>query len=127
VNIPRGASDLTAEWCSQALGRTFTNVTSVPIGVGVGLVGQLFGLDLDGPSGSTRVIAKLAAPTEEGRFVATVLNFYGREVAFYTELSQRPAIAHPECFYAEHDPETQDTVLLLEDALELLDAFDLPL
>lgn len=115
MNIPRGAGDLTVEWCSEALGRTFTSVSSEPIGVGIGLVGQLFGLDLDGPTGSARIIAKLAAPTEEGRFVATVLNFYGREVAFYTELSQRTTIAHPECFYAAHDPETQDTVLLLED------------
>ncbi len=40
---------------------------------------------------------------------------YGREVGFYTELSERTAIAHPACYFAEHDPATQDTVLLLED------------
>jgi hypothetical protein len=59
--------------------------------------------------------AKLAAPTPEGRFVATVINMYGREVGFYTELSPRTPIAHPECYFAAHDPETQDTVLLMED------------
>jgi len=44
-----------------------------------------------------------------------VLNMYGREVGFYRELSQRTTIAHPECYFAAHDAETHDTVLLLED------------
>jgi hypothetical protein len=113
--IPRLEADLTPEWLSEALGRNITSVKSEPIGVGVGLVGLLFRLDLEGDGEPARMIAKLAAPTDEGRFVATVLNMYGREVGFYTDLSSRTAIAHPKCFFAQHDPETQDTVLLLED------------
>jgi len=113
--IPRTVDDLTPEWCSDALGREITAVSATPLGVGVGFVGQLFRLGLDGPDGPSCVVAKLAAATEETRFVATVLNMYGREVRFYTELSERTTIAHPACHYAEHDPETQDTVLLLED------------
>jgi hypothetical protein len=116
--------DLTPAWCSEALGRTVTGVTPTPLGVGVGLVGQLFHLELDGPDGSTAVVAKLAAPTDETRFVATVLNMYGREVGFYTELSDRTAIPHPACHYAAHDPTTQDTVLLLEDVAPRGRAFD---
>jgi hypothetical protein len=85
------------------------------MGVGVGLVGELFYLDLDGPGGHERLVAKLAAESDETRFVATVLNMYGREVAFYTDLSARTPVGHPQCHYAAHDPETQDTVLLLED------------
>jgi hypothetical protein len=85
------------------------------MGVGVGLVGQLFHLDLDGPDGPERVVAKLAAPSDESRFVATVLNMYGREVGFYSELSLGTPIRHPVCLYAAHDPQSQDTVLLLED------------
>ena len=81
----------------------------------MGLVGQLYRLELDGPDGTSTVIAKMAAPTDEGRFVATVLNMYGREVGFYEQLSPRTTIAHPECFHAAHDPATQDAVLLLED------------
>jgi hypothetical protein len=111
MTIPRTADDLTPEWLSRALGQRVDAVDIEPIGVGVGLVGTLFRCSFDG----ARVIAKLAAPTDEGRFVATVLNMYGREVGFYTELSARTPIGHPQCFYAEHDPATQDTVLLLED------------
>jgi hypothetical protein len=97
------------------LGRAIDTVTPTPLGVGVGLVGQLFRLELDGPGGKSAIVAKLAAPTDESRFVATVLNMYGRETGFYTELSARTTIGHPACAYAEHDPETQDAVLLIED------------
>ena len=115
MTIPRTVDHLTPEWCSDALRRKIAGVVATPIGVGVGLVGQLFRLELDGPAGRSTVVAKLAAPTDEGRFVATVLNMYGREVGFYNELSHRTSIEHPECLFAEHDAATQDTVLLLED------------
>ena len=115
MTIPRTVDDLTPEWCSDALRRPITSVLPTPLGVGVGLVGQLYRLELDGPGGRDTMVAKLAGPTDESRFVATVLNMYGREVGFYNELSKRTSIAHPVCHFSEHDPETQDTVLLLED------------
>jgi hypothetical protein len=113
--IPRLESDLTPAWLSEALRRNITAVKTEPIGIGIGLVGTVFGLDLDGDDGPARMIAKLAAPTEDGRFVATVLNMYGREVGFYNELSPQTPISHPACYYCAFDPTTQDTVLLLED------------
>ena len=124
MKIPTTVEDLTPVWCSKALGRSIADVTATPLGVGVGLVGQLFRLDLDGPDGRQVLIAKLAAPTPETRFVATALNMYGREVGFYTELCHRTPIAHPDCPYAAHDPETQDTVLLLEDVSPRGRAYD---
>ena len=124
MTIPRVLADLTPQWCSEALGRSITTLTSTPIGVGVGLVGQLARLELDGPDGPSTMIAKLAAPTEETRFVASALNMYGREVGFYTELGSRTSIPHPVCYYAAHDPVSQDTVLLLEDVAPRGRAFD---
>ncbi len=117
--IPTSIDDVTAEWLTGALDRheTVIAVDAKPLGVGVGLVGQLYRLALtwsDG-GGPEVVIAKLAAAGAESRFVATVLNMYGREHGFYTELSQHTRIAHPRCYYSDHDPETQDSVLLLED------------
>jgi hypothetical protein len=56
-------------------------------------------VQIDGDGGPSTIIAKLAAATEEDRFVATVLNMYGREVGFYNELSARTSIAHPECLF----------------------------
>jgi hypothetical protein len=115
MSIPRTVVDLTPEWFGEALGRPIDTVDPTPLGVGVGLVGLLYRCELDGPDGKSTVVAKLAAPTDEGRFVATVLNMYGREVGFYSELSARTSIEHPTCFHAAHDAETQDTVLVLED------------
>ena len=115
MTIPRTVDDITPAWLSDALGRTVTRVTAEPVGVGVGLVGQLFRLRLECDGDPKTMVAKLAAPTDDGRFVATVLNMYGREVGFYTELSPRTSIAHPDCYYAAHDPVTQDSALLLED------------
>jgi hypothetical protein len=115
MTIPRVADDLTPEWLTDVLGREITGVQIEPVGVGVGLVGSLFRLELEGEGEPQTMIAKLSAPTEEGRFVATVINMYGREVGFYTELSEHTAIGHPMCFYAVHDPETQDSVILIED------------
>ncbi|HEX5095109.1 MAG TPA: hypothetical protein VFX21_03815 [Acidimicrobiia bacterium] len=122
--IPTCVGDLTPEWCTEALGREITAVDAAPIGVGVGLVGQLFRLHLSSPAGDRTVIAKLAAAGEESRFVATILNMYGREHGFYTEIAERAAVSAPDCYYCAHDPETQDTVLLLEDVSARGTAFD---
>lgn len=113
--IPRTVEDLTPAWLSDALEEDVTAVSSAPMGVGVGLVGQLYRLDVTTAKGPWSVIAKLAAAGEESRFVATILNMYGREVGFYQDLSHRTEISKPRCYFCDHDPETQDTVLLLED------------
>jgi hypothetical protein len=115
MTIPRTIDDITPEWLSDTLGRTVASITTEPVGLGVGLVGQLFRVHMDVDGEPSTVIAKLSAPTDDGRFVATVLNMYGREVGFYNELSPRTSIAHPACYFAVHDPVTQDSVLLLED------------
>jgi hypothetical protein len=115
MTIPNTLDDLTPEWLSDALGRRITAVRAEPLGVGVGLVGTLFRLQLTGDGEPDTMIAKLSATSEEGRFVPTILNMYGREVGFYKELSARTPIRHPVCYYADHDPQTQDCVLLLED------------
>lgn len=111
MTIPKTVDDLTPEWLSDALGRKVVEPRIEPVGVGVGLVGALYRVAFDDEC----MIAKLAAPDEANRFVPTVLNFYGREIGFYTELSGRTPIKHPKCFYTAHDTETQDMVLLLED------------
>jgi hypothetical protein len=117
--IPNSAAELTAPWFTDAIGGgdRCVAISSEPLGVGVGLVGQLYRCDLQWSGGDhpARVIAKLAAAGAESRFVATVLNMYGREAGFYRELSAQTPIAHPDCYYVDFDAESQDSVLLLED------------
>ena len=115
MSIPNTAEELTAAWCTEALGRQVTSVEATPLGVGVGLVGQLYRLQCSTPDGPITIIAKLAAVGDESRFVAMVLNMYRREVGFYEDLAARSSISVPVCHYSAHDPESHDTVLLLED------------
>ena len=116
MTIPRTIDDITPEWLSDALGRSVTSVDDRAHRRRRRVSSaSCSALQMDGDGEPSTVIAKLAAPTDEGRFVATVLNMYGREVGFYNELSPRTTIAHPECYFAAHDPVTQDSVLLLED------------
>jgi len=122
ASIPNGPDELTPDWFSGTIGAgaTCTAVDAQELGVGVGLVGQLYACTLawDGPGAAdrpARVVAKLAAAGAESRFVATVLNMYGREVGFYRDLSASTPVPHPACHFARHDTETQDTVLVLED------------
>ena len=61
MSIPRVAEDLTPEWLSDTLGREITGVRIEPVGVGVGLVGSLFRLHLEGEGEPNTIIAKLSA------------------------------------------------------------------
>jgi hypothetical protein len=114
--FPTTPTDLTTEWLGDALGARVSSFTVEPIGVGVGLVCDLVRVrvehDGDGP---TSVIAKFPSPSEENRFVALVLNMYGRETRFYRELACDTPLSAPRCHAVEHDPEADEFVLLLED------------
>jgi aminoglycoside phosphotransferase (APT) family kinase protein len=114
--FPTAASALTAEWLSSALGTRVTSFEVEPVGVGVGLVCDLVRVylshDGDGP---TSIIAKFPSASEENRFVALVLNMYGRETRFYRELASDTPLSAPRCHAVERDADADEFVLLLED------------
>jgi hypothetical protein len=123
--IPGSPSEITPDWLTQALRAggtigddvTVSAVDAEPVGVGVGLVGALARLTpaYAGGAGPASVIAKLPAPDEGTRFVASILRMYRKEVGFYTDLSGRTVLPHAHCYYAAHDDDTDAFVLLLED------------
>jgi Ecdysteroid kinase-like family len=114
--FPTVSTALTTEWLSDALRTRVTDFEVEPIGVGVGLVCDLVRLRLrhegDGPA---TIIAKFPSASEENRFVALVLQMYGRETRFYRELAQDTPLSAPFCHAVEHDVEADEFVLLLED------------
>src|SRR5947208_732353 len=94
--LPKSVDDITPEWLTAALHSsgaatgTATAVDATPVGVGVGLVGELHRLtptwsDGDGPAS---IIAKLPS-SPSARFVAEMLSMYRRESRFYEQLSAR--------------------------------------
>ena len=116
ITFPTTSEALTPEWLSGALGTTVTGIEIEPIGVGVGLVCDLVRVRLthDG-NGPETLIAKFPSAFEANRFVALVLQMYGRETRFYRELAKDTPLSSPQCHAVEHDVEADEFVLLLED------------
>ncbi|MGZ4675288.1 MAG: oxidoreductase family protein [Acidimicrobiia bacterium] len=109
---------ITADYLSTALGREVTAVTVEPIGVGVGLIGQLYRVRptyASGSGGPDSVVVKLPGATEESRFVAMVLNMYQKECGFYRELAAASGDLSPGSHHVTFEPESHDFVLLLDD------------
>jgi hypothetical protein len=114
--FPTTTDALTAEWLSGALGTRVSGFEIEPIGVGVGLVCDLVRVrvehDGDAPAS---VVAKFPSTSEENRFIALVLNMYGRETRFYRDLARETSLGAPHCHAVELDADANEFVLLLED------------
>jgi hypothetical protein len=110
--------DLTPAYLTGALGATVVEVDVEPVGVGVGLIGQLYRIRpvyADDGAGPAALIAKLPGATEESRFVAQVLNMYQKECGFYRELAATSGTLPPVSHHVTFEPESHDFVLLLDD------------
>jgi aminoglycoside phosphotransferase (APT) family kinase protein len=116
ISFPTTSAALTEEWLSSALGTRVTGFDVEPIGVGVGLVCDLVRVRVRHDDDATSsYIAKFPSSSEENRFVALVLNMYGRETRFYRELATDTPLSAPRCHAVELDVEANEFVLLLED------------
>src|SRR6478609_7717673 len=103
--------DLTPAYLTDALGADVVAATVEPVGVGVGLIGQLYRVTpsyADGATGPVSVIAKLPGATEESRFVAMVLNMYQEECGFYRELAATSAALSPASHHVYFEDESHD-------------------
>ena len=93
-------------------------VAHEPIGVGVGIVGQLARLQLryEGPAKGAPGMVVLKMPSEypENRAVGDHFNFYEREGRFYQQIGAKLNVRTPRCFWNHIDPETRSFGLLLE-------------
>ena len=110
--------DLTPAYLTEALDAVVLRATVEPVGVGVGLIGQLYRVTptyATGAAGPVSVIAKLPGATEESRFVAMVLNMYQKECGFYRELAVASSSLAPSSHHVTFDAESHDFVLLLDD------------
>ncbi len=129
--IPRGIDDVTTDWLTAALrhdGSRDVTVTSFevePIGVGVGVMALLYRVRLtyEGTPGPDTVVLKLASIHEPIRQVAKGYRFYEREVGVYNHLAPELSLRSPDCYFARHDPTSDDFVLMIQDlsALRLAD------
>ncbi|HYZ92182.1 MAG TPA: phosphotransferase [Actinomycetota bacterium] len=118
ASFPHTPEDITTSWLSDSLGAPVSAFEAEQIGIGVGLLGRLYRLQLTSEGGPASVIAKFPTLDETARMnVVEPLRFYEKEVRFYQEVGDLP-VAIPRAYFAEHDPATGDFALLLEDLCE---------
>jgi hypothetical protein len=124
--MPIAIDDIDAVWLTAALASRLPEGASVrsfsveTIGTGVGLMGLLYRLriECDGDpdhEAPTTVVVKLPVLIDATRQVATAYRLYEKEVAFYRHLAAETPLRTPEVYFADHDLETDDFVLVMED------------
>ncbi len=118
--------DLTSAWFTDLLRSdgaldTATSVATVdisPFGSNESMMSLLYRAALtfdDATDAPTTLILKLASPSEEQRFIASMTKFYEREIRFYNEIAAQMSVATPRCLLAEINVDDQSFVLVLEE------------
>ncbi len=116
ATFPTDAESITAEFLSEVLGQGIASFSSKPIGAG--LVGDSSRITLayvDGADGPTSIAAKFPAQDVTSRSTAVSMQLYEKEVGFYRHIAPHIATRTPRAYFAEHDLETGNFLLLMED------------
>jgi hypothetical protein len=116
--FPTTPETLTDDWLTEALGALVSSHRVERFDEGTGVIGLVTRLHLEIDGGPETVIAKFPSPAPENRAVAATYDMYGREVRFYRDIAGKLPMRTAECYFAAHDPESQDFVLLLEDLVD---------
>ena len=116
--FPAKPESMTDEWLSKALGVAVASHRVESFSEGTGVIGLVTRVHLEADGGPASVIAKFPSPAAENRAVAATYDMYGREVRFYQDIADKLPMRTADCYFAAHDPESQDFVLLLEDLAE---------
>ena len=113
--FPISPEELTTHWLSAVLDCQVDAFSVKPLGEGVGILGLVTRVTLQGKAGPKTLIAKFQSPVADNRAVAGLYQMYEREITFYTEIAPTLTIRAPSCFHAGYDPDSRAFVLLLED------------
>lgn len=115
MRFPRSIDEVTVDWLQHQLGAGVRGFRTEQIAVGVGLLGYLYRIELDG-DGPASVVAKFPVQDEVTRnHVATPLRAYQSEVGYYRDLAAGGPMGTATVYAADVDDGTGDFVLLLED------------
>lgn len=116
-NIPVDPACITAEWLSEVLNSDVRVCKIEQIAIGVGLLGRLFRVHLDGgPEIPATVVVKLPTLDVTARTaICEAGDVYLREVSFYREIGTANPLPPARPYFTEFDETTHDFVLVLED------------
>jgi aminoglycoside/choline kinase family phosphotransferase len=125
--IPATTDEVTAKWLAGALDLPIASINKEPIGVGVGLLGELLRVTLqykaapeDAP---TSVVVKMPTHAPANKAIGMAFRFYERELRFFDEIAPTARVKVPAVLHSAMDLDTERFVLVLEDLshLELAD------
>lgn len=111
---------VTPEWLSEVLGGEVRSCRLEQIGVGIGLLGRIYRVHLEGTNVPASAVVKMPTLDEQARRVlGEDLELYLKEVRFYQEIGNANPLppAHP--YFAAIDEATHDFILVLEDLRHL--------
>ena len=119
AQVPTRPSELTVDWVNSVLAEhriePMTDLRIEP--VGAGLYGTIVRI-VESNGGTEAVprsfVAKFSAEDLEIREALMPLQIYSREYNFFTKLSADLPIRTPTCYFAHYDPDTADSVLLMD-------------
>lgn len=121
--FPVDPQSVTADWLSEVLGADVRHCRLEQIGIGVGLLGRLYRVYLEGSDVPESVVVKLPTLDQRARItVCEALEFYLREVRFYQEIGLANPLPPARPYFAAFDERTHDFVLVLEDLRRLRNA-----
>jgi hypothetical protein len=125
TSFPNCPEDLTIDWLTSALhgsgvlpaDASLTGFTTSLLGEGAGLMGTVVRIvpTYQGGRGPASIIGKFSTTSIQNQNTAAMLDLYGREVRFYTDLAPRMKGRCPVCYHAELSEDSRACVLLLED------------
>lgn len=103
-------------WLADVLDAPVAAVDATPVGTGQVAASLRLTLTYDGPTAlPPTLVAKVPSSDPVSRATGVLLRNYEIETSFYRDLAAGLPMRTPGCFHVEHDPETHDFVLLLED------------
>ncbi len=117
-DIPTKPASITPEFLSSVLGSCVESVRWTPIGAG--LVGDSIRLQIGHREDATAhlpttLAAKIPAADSTSRSTAVSMQLYEKEVGFYRHVAPHISTRTPRIYFAEHDADSGDFLLLMED------------
>lgn len=118
--FPTDPQAVTAGWLSEVLDADVRHCRLEQIGVGVGLLGRLFRVHLEGPQVPESVVIKFPTLDERARTdICVDMEFYLRETSFYRHIGLADPLRPARPYFVAFDEHTHDFVLVLEDLTRL--------
>ena len=119
--IPKTIVDVTPKWLSNILGLEITDLEVTKIGEGIGLLGDIYRVELfPGEHFPKSVVVKLPSSFEDNRQQGVALGMFEAEVRFYNQLGPMINVGLPKIYHADILEGTADFVIVMEDLSDLM-------